>query len=147
MNEFSSQRYSREDVDRIMRRALKLDNEDRISYRDLIATAGEIGLDPKIIDAAIEQEHRDFQNKKIRMAQLKRRKAGFYSHFSSYLIVNAALLFINHFTPGPWWFQWPLLGWGIGVAFHFKAAYFPANNRLRIARKPKCGFARSMMCG
>jgi len=24
------------------------------------------------------------------------------------------------------WFHWPILGWGIGVAFHFLKAYVPA---------------------
>ncbi|CAB1082530.1 hypothetical protein D1AOALGA4SA_10140 [Olavius algarvensis Delta 1 endosymbiont] len=147
MNEFSTQRYSSDEVNRIMRRALKLENEDMISYPDLVDTAREIGLDPQIIEAAIEQEQRDFENKKIRMASLKRRKVGFYSHLWSYLIVNAALLLINNFTPGPWWFQWSLLGWGIGLAFHFKAAFFPGNNSLRRARKPKRGCTRFMTCG
>ena len=41
------------------------------------------------------------------------------------IIVMGALLIINIMTPGPWWFQWPALGWGIGLAFNFKAAYFP----------------------
>ena len=129
MNEFSSQRYSRDEVNRIMRRALKLENEDTISYRDLIDTASEIGLDPQVIETAIEQEQREFQNKRIRMARLKRRKVGFYSHLWSYLIVNAVLLIVNNFTPGPWWFQWSVLGWGIGLAFHFKAIYFPHGKR------------------
>jgi len=147
MNDLSTQRYSRDEVDRIMRRALKLENEDMLSYQDLVDTAREIGLDPQVIEAAIEQEQREFKNKRVRMARLKRRKVGFYWHLWSYLIVNAALLLINHFTPGPWWFQWSLLGWGIGVAFHFKAAIFPANNRLSRAGEPRCGSAKSMMCG
>ena len=147
MNDLSTQRYSRDEVNRIMRRALKLENEDTISYRDLIDTASEIGLDPQVIETAIEQEQREFQNQRIRMDRLKRRKVGFYSHLWSYLIVNAALLLINNFTPGPWWFQWSLLGWGIGLAFHFKAAFFPGKKRLRRERKPKHGRARAIICG
>jgi len=147
MNDLSTRRYSSDEVNRIMRRALKLENEDMISYMDLVDTAREIGLDPQVIEAAIEQEQREFQNNKMRMARLKRRKVGFYSHLWSYLIVNSALLLINNFTPGPWWFQWSLLGWGIGLAFHFKAAFYPANNRLRRARKTKHGRARFMTCG
>ena len=147
MNDLSTQRYSRDEVNRIMRRALKLENEDTISYRDLIDTASEIGLDPQVIETAIEQEQREFQNQRIRIDRLKRRKVGFYSHLWSYLIVNAALLLINNFTPGPWWFQWSLLGWGIGLVFHFKAAFFPGKKRLRSERKPKHGRARAIMCG
>lgn len=44
---------------------------------------------------------------------------GFYIHLLIYLFVNAGLLLINVLTsPGSWWFYWPLLGWGIGLAVH-----------------------------
>ena len=147
MNEFTSRQYSNDEVNRIIRRALKLKQADTIQHQDLIATAREIGIDPEILETAILQEHQESKKKRKRMALRNRRKVGFHSHLWSYLIVNAALLLINHFTPGPWWFQWSLLGWGIGVAFHFKAAFFPAKNRLRRARKPKYGIVRTMMCG
>jgi hypothetical protein len=129
MNEFSSQQYNQDEVNRIIRRALKIQNEDTISHEDLIETARAIGLDPQIVEDAIEQEQREFKKEKIRQAWLKRRKMGFYSHLSSYLIINTVLLLINNFTPGPWWFQWSVLGWGIGLAFHFKALFFPHGKR------------------
>lgn len=46
---------------------------------------------------------------------------GFYSHLFVYLCVNTGLFLINLFTTGadgPWWFQWPLMGWGIGLVIH-----------------------------
>ena len=129
MYEFTSRQYSNDEVNRIIRCALKLEQEETISHQDLIETARETGIDPKILEPAILQEGREFKKEKIRMARLKRRKVGFYSHLWSYLIVNAALLLINNFTPGPWWFQWSVLGWGIGLAFHFKAIYFPHGKR------------------
>ena len=125
MSEFTSRDYNNDEVSRIIRRALKLKQQDMIRHQDLLETAREIGIDPKILETAIEQEEQEFKREKIRQTRLKRRKAGFYSHLWSYLLVNAALLLINHFTPGPWWFQWSALGWGIGLAFHFKALYFP----------------------
>ena len=34
-------------------------------------------------------------------------------------IVNGGLLAINLLSsPGHWWFYWPMLGWGIGLAAH-----------------------------
>jgi hypothetical protein len=124
MSDFTSKQYNNEEVNRIIRRALKLEQEDTISHQDLIETAREIGIDVKIIEVAIEQEQREFKKEKIFKARLKRRRVGFYWHLWSYLIVNTGLLFINNFTPGPWWFQWSVLGWGIGLAFHFKAIFF-----------------------
>ena len=41
MNEFSSKQYSRDEVDRIIRRALKLKKEDSIGHQELMDTASE----------------------------------------------------------------------------------------------------------
>lgn len=44
---------------------------------------------------------------------------GFLIHFAAYLAVNALLIVINLVsTPGEYWFYWPLLGWGLGIAGH-----------------------------
>ena len=124
MNHYASRQYDSDEVTRIIRRALKLNNEDTISHDELMETAARIGLDPQVVETAIELERRAFKKEKIRNAVMKRRKAGFHWHLWSYIIVNAALLLTNKLTPGPWWFHWSVLGWGIGLAFHFKAIHF-----------------------
>ncbi len=46
---------------------------------------------------------------------------GYYTHLLVYAVVNAGLFLINWFTrgdSGTWWFYWPLIGWGIGLAIH-----------------------------
>lgn len=118
--------FSKDEVDRIIRRALKLKKEDSITHQELMDTAREFGIDPETLDAAIEADKQEFEKERARKNQLLRSKARFHRHLWSYLIVIGALLIINIMTPGPWWFQWPALGWGIGLAFNFKAAYFPA---------------------
>jgi len=125
MNEISSKQYTKEEVDRIIRRALKLKKEDSINHQELVDTAREFGIDTQTLSAAIEEEKEDFEKERTRRLQLQRRKALFHRHLWSYIIVIGALLLINSMTEGPWWFQWPALGWGIGLAFNFKAAYFP----------------------
>jgi hypothetical protein len=146
MNEFSSQQYTQDEVNRIIRRALKLNQEDTISHQDLIATAREIGIDPKILQTAIEQEQQEFKKARIRQARLKQQKMAFYSHLWSYLIITAVLLLTNIFTPGPWWFQWAVLGWGIGMAFHFKAIYFPGSKPFDRRMKKRHRSAHFRMC-
>jgi hypothetical protein len=146
MSEFASRHYDNDEVNRIIRRALKLKHAHGISYQDLVDTAKEIGLDPQIVETVIEQEQRVFKKEKIRKARLKRRKTGFYSHLWSYLIVNGALLLINNFTPGPWWFQWSVLGWGIGLAFHFKAIFSPHVNKFEKRRKSDHHRTNFLMC-
>ena len=44
---------------------------------------------------------------------------GFYNHLLIYVVVNAFLFAIDYLGgPEEWWFYWPLLGWGIGLAAH-----------------------------
>jgi hypothetical protein len=125
MNEFSSKQYSKDEVDRIIRRALKMKKEDSVNHQELIDTAKEFGIDPQTLETAIKEDQEGFEKERARSIRLRRRKARFHRHLWSYIIVIGALLLINITTPGPWWFQWPALGWGIGLAFNFKAAYFP----------------------
>ena len=43
-----------------------------------------------------------------------------FSHAIVYVAVNAFLVFINLYTsPERLWFFWVLIGWGIGLAFHW----------------------------
>ncbi len=47
-------------------------------------------------------------------------KKAFYQHLMSYAIVNLFLLALNLITsPGSLWFVFPMLGWGVGLAFHY----------------------------
>ena len=43
---------------------------------------------------------------------------GFYVHTSAFALVNIGLFVINLLTGAPWWFFWPLLGWGVGLGAH-----------------------------
>ena len=59
-----------------------------------------------------------------------RRKVGLYIHATVYAAVNVLLITINLSTaPGQLWFQWPLLGWGIGLLGHAAAAFSLAGRR------------------
>ncbi len=40
-------------------------------------------------------------------------------HIMAYAAVNGALFLIDLLTPGPWWFLWPMLGWGVALAAHW----------------------------
>lgn len=44
---------------------------------------------------------------------------GFYGNLSSYVVVITGLAILNFITsPEHWWFVYPALGWGVGVAIH-----------------------------
>jgi heme/copper-type cytochrome/quinol oxidase subunit 1 len=54
--------------------------------------------------------------------QRVRAMRGFYIHLLFYILVNGALFIINLAAGAAhgagWWFYWPLLGWGVGLAAH-----------------------------
>jgi hypothetical protein len=61
-----------------------------------------------------EQDAR-YKQAKERVEEVK----GFYAHLAVYAIVNAGLFLINLAAGGGhWWFYWPLVGWGVGLAIH-----------------------------
>ena len=49
-----------------------------------------------------------------------RKLKGFYIHLAQYVLVVALLAVINALTtPNRWWVQWVVMGWGVGVFFHW----------------------------
>ena len=50
---------------------------------------------------------------------------GFLIHLTVFGIVMSGLVVLNFATQPPWWVQWPLLGWGIGLASHAIIAFTP----------------------
>jgi hypothetical protein len=62
----------------------------------------------------VDQEQQRYERARKRVQALK----GFYIHAVTYVLVNIGLFVINLMTGGGWWFFWPLIGWGIGLAAH-----------------------------
>ena len=60
---------------------------------------------------------------------LAQRRASFKGHLVTYIILNIFFWALWYFThnhgeaDGLPWPVWPMLGWGIGVAFHYASAY------------------------
>ena len=63
----------------------------------------------------------DLENSKyVRAVKRVEKLKEFYQNFASYCIVIPFLIFINlRFSPGFYWFWFPIFGWGMGLAFHF----------------------------
>jgi hypothetical protein len=63
---------------------------------------------------------------------------GLYIHLLVYVVVNAALFGINWVSAGgdgPWWFYWPLLGWGVGLLIHILTVVFPVFSNQWVDRR------------
>ena len=66
----------------------------------------------------------DDQDRYHRARQRVHHIKGFYIHLIVYVLVNSGLLLLDLLiSPGTFWFYWPLLGWGIGLAAHAMAVF------------------------
>lgn len=62
-------------------------------------------------------------DEQLAFARVRKLKS-FYIHLTQYLIVIAGLAIINLSTsPQHLWFQWPALGWGLGLLTHAASAF------------------------
>jgi len=76
------------------------------------STLKEQGMDNVISESQSAEETLAFN-------QVRKLK-GFYIHLAQYVLVIAVLTVINALTtPNRWWVQWVVMGWGIGVFFHW----------------------------
>lgn len=48
------------------------------------------------------------------------RRVSFFIHLIIYILTNTALIYINlHYNPDYFWAIYPIMGWGIGLFYHF----------------------------
>ena len=116
------------DVEQILKLAVRnagYSDEEALRQR-LHAAAVELGLSDAQVAAAEERY-------KLEKAEAIERKefesfaiSEFWEHFGAYIIVNAGLLGFDYFRDGHIsWAIFPLIGWGIGLAFHAFGTFFP----------------------
>lgn len=123
--------YTGDEVTQIVRRALNGKTlNDTVSYDDLVETARELGIDRTHLDAAIAAHESEQATDEARERWIRQRKSKFYGHLRAYLIVNTVLALMSIVGTGGYWFIWPLLGWGIGLAFDASNAFFPSEEEI-----------------
>jgi 2TM domain-containing protein len=120
-------RYTSEDVQEIIRRALRGGGDsDDVSYEELVDIAGQSGVSRERLLGVLEERERTLDLDEARELWKRRRKQKFFHHLRAYCIVNGFLFLMNLVTsPGHFWVVWPVLGWGIGLAFDASEAFFP----------------------
>ena len=129
MPENDARRFTQDEVNAILRRAIDrqggASSAGTVSYKDLIETARELGIDPSQLEAAMQEQEEQGSTEAAREAWKKQRKQKFFQHLRSFVIVNLGLMVLNLVFGGPPWFFWPLFGWGIGLAFDAAETFFP----------------------
>jgi len=108
-----SRTYTRAEADEILRRALSEQSADGIAHDDLLAAAREVGIPEASIEAAAAQlgEYRLVQDR-VELIRRRKRRA-FFRHLVVYVLVNAGIFFVDQSDGGAWFFQYPLIVWGI----------------------------------
>ncbi|RZJ65791.1 MAG: histidine kinase [Flavobacterium sp.] len=68
-----------------------------------------------IMETQVNEEQTMYYKAQKRVEEIK----GFYGNLASYIIFMGGLMALNLITsPEYFWFLWPAIGWGLGVAFH-----------------------------
>lgn len=63
-------------------------------------------------------------------------KKKFYRNLASYIIFNSFFFFLNIISDGGhWWFIYPLLGWGIGIASEYYKVFIAPSLEDKAVRK------------
>lgn len=125
-------RYSREEVDAILGRAIEREHgRGDLSHEDLVAAAREVGISADAIDAAA-MEVLSEQRKKNELVEVRHQQwRGFFRHLVRYLLVNGMLATLNVLTSHFPWALFPATAWGIGLFFHLMAVVSPNPQRLQ----------------
>ncbi|MCC5646167.1 2TM domain-containing protein [Nostoc sp. CHAB 5824] len=116
--------YDSEDVQKILQIALTRKQEGEFSQEQLIEMASELGISSDILKTTeknwlTQQE----EERSLRTFNTFRRRA-FWAHLVTFLAVNLFLILLNLITsPSYFWAIFPVLGWGLGLFFHWWSVY------------------------
>ncbi len=136
----SNRRFTSDEVSAIVRRGLEYQGgSGDISYEELEDIALQSGISAETLQQAMAEEDKHREHEQAKARWRKRRRSAFYHNLRAYVLVNLFLIAINLLTTpgGYFWPIWPILGWGLGLAFHAAATFFPNERQLdrRIRRR------------
>lgn len=102
---------------------------DGMTQGELVAAVRELGVGADQIERAIVAlERRGPVQAEVARMQTRRMRR-LQSHTVTFALVHLMLFGVNLLTGGPWWFFWPLLGWGLGLALHAKGVFMADADR------------------
>jgi hypothetical protein len=131
VSDIGNQRYSEDEVSRIIKRALQSgDDRDTISHAELMDIADKSGVSHEALEAVLRDEDSSRELEDAKVLWLKRHRQDFHNHLRSFVIVNGVLVMMNMMTSRYPWALWPIMGWGIGLLFHASDTYFVSEDRI-----------------
>jgi hypothetical protein len=127
--------YSPQQMEEILRRAMRREAAGEITHADLLEAAQEVGIDPNDVEAAaqgLDAERADKAREERVRSELRKRAL---AAFGNYLVINA-LAFTADALSGPGqWFHWVLLGSTALLLRRLFLSLFPGERELERADK------------
>ncbi|MEH2425169.1 MAG: 2TM domain-containing protein [Nostoc sp.] len=112
--------YDSEDVQQILQIALTRKQEGEFSREQLIEMASELGISSNTLETTEQKWLAQQEEERLRRTFNTFRNRAFWGHFISFLAVNLFLILMNLITsPSYFWAIFPVLGWGLGLFFHW----------------------------
>jgi hypothetical protein len=143
----SKRTYSQEEVTEILKRAMKQQSLQKqgLSHDELVEMASEVGIDRSALESATSDLVQTQAQEMARLDEVRalaeertRLFTGFVSSLFFYLVICGALYFIDLKFTGGTWYYWPMLGWGLALAFRLHGVFFPQRSlEQRRAREQK----------
>ncbi|MEH1765932.1 2TM domain-containing protein [Nostoc sp.] len=116
--------YNSEDVEQILQIALTDKQEGEFSREQLVEMASELGISTNILEKTEQKWLAQQEEELLRGTSNTLRRRDFRTHFISFIAVNLFLILLNLITsPSYFWSIFPILGWGLGLFFHWWNVY------------------------
>ncbi|MEH1818055.1 MAG: 2TM domain-containing protein [Nostoc sp.] len=126
--------YDSEDVEQILQKALTRKDKGEFSREQLLEMASELGISSKTLEATEQKWLAQQEEERLRHRFNTFRRRAFGTHVVSFLAVNLFLILLNLITsPSYFWAIFPVLGWGLGLFFHWWSVYQSKSEDYEIA--------------
>ncbi|MBN3963575.1 2TM domain-containing protein [Nostoc sp. NMS8] len=126
--------YDFEDVEQILQKALTRKDKGEFSREQLLEMASELGISSKMLEATEQKWLAQREEERLRHRFNTFRRRAFWTHVISFLAVNLFLILLNLITsPSYFWAIFPVLGWGLGLFFHWWSVYQSKSEDYEIA--------------
>ncbi|MEH2351572.1 MAG: 2TM domain-containing protein [Nostoc sp.] len=126
--------YDSEDVQKILEIALTRKQKGEFSREQLLEMASELGISSDILEKTEKKWLVQQEEERLRHTFNTFRRRAFWGHFVSFSAVNLFLILLNFITsPSYFWAIFPLLGWGLGLFFHWWGVYQSKSEDYEIA--------------
>lgn len=144
----TERRYTDEEVQAILERALQRDQAQGLTHGDLLEVATEVGISAEALESAAEDIGEIRARQLAHERVLTRRRQAFFSHLRAFIAVNLFLVILNLLTsPDVLWFVYPLLGWGLGLFFSAQAGLSKQVSERQLTRELRRGPPRLQGAG